>query len=179
MWIPRDADAGAAPPDEVLFDPVDVDGGGRAADCVEYRDELLDEPPVTVRVEPVECRARGASSVEARSADDDDLIGRVEDAPRGRFEDTGPGVEADKVVVPLEECDHPVELALADRLRDPRIVIRRDDLEPTTCLGRVAADVRVPLDPRGVREKRCEVRGGLAPDPMTERSRVGVAVDGD
>ena len=60
-----------------------------------------------------------------------------------------------------------MELALPDRLRDPRIVIRRDDLEPTSCLGGVAADVcALLLDPGGVRgEKRREVRGGLAPRP--------------
>src|SRR5262245_52901978 len=103
MWIPGDADTGAASPREVLFDAVDVDGGGCAPDRVEYRHGLLDEAPVAIGVEPVERGARGASSVEARSADDDDLIGRVEDAPCGRFEDTGAGVEADEVVVPLEE----------------------------------------------------------------------------
>ena len=60
MRIPGDADTEAASPREVLFDPVDVDGGGRSADRVEYCHGLLDEAPVPIRVDaPVERGACG------------------------------------------------------------------------------------------------------------------------
>ena len=132
---------------------------------------------VAVLVEPVEGGAGGAGAVEARRADDDDLVGRVEDAAGGGLEDAGAGVEADEVVVALEQTDRALELVLADRLRDPRVVVGGDDLEPARRLRGVAADVGVALDPSGVREQGGEVRGRLAPDAVAERSRVGVAVD--
>ena len=132
---------------------------------------------VPVRVKPVEGGACGASAVEARRADNDDLIGGSEDAASRRFENPGTRVEADEVVVALEKVDRSVELLLTDRLRDPRIVIRRDDFEPARRLRGVAADIGVPLDPAGVGEERREVRGRLSPDAMSERSGVGIAVD--
>ena len=146
---------------------------------VEDGDRAADEVLVAVLLEPVERRARGARAVEARRAHDDDLVGRVENPARRRFEDAGPGVEADEVVVALEQSDRPLELGFADRLRDARVVVRRDDLEPSRRLRRVAADVCVPLDPVGVGEKRRQVRGRLAADPVPERARVRVPVDGD
>ena len=130
MWVPRDADAGATALREVLLDPVDVDKSDRPADRVEDGDRTFDETSVAVLFEPVEGRAGGPCAVEARSADEDDLIGGIQDSSRRGLEYPGSGVEADEVVVPLEQMDDAVELRLADRLRDPRVVVGGDDLEP-------------------------------------------------
>ena len=85
------------------LDPVDVDESAGPSDRVEHRDRLADEPVVPVRVEPVEGGACGASTVEARCADDNDLIGGGEDPASRRFENPGTRVEADEVVVALEK----------------------------------------------------------------------------
>src|SRR5262249_27228538 len=128
---------------------------------------------------PVERRACRACAVEARYADDDDLIRGIENPSRRRLEDARSRVEADEVVVTLEQPDYPVEIRLADRLRDPRVVVGRDDLEPARRLRRVPTDVGVTFDLPGVCEQRRQVGGGLTANPVRERSGIGVAVDRD
>src|SRR2546426_12036334 len=105
VWTPGDEEARAAPLREVVLDPVDVDEPDRPAHRVENRDRSLHEMPVAVLVEPVESRACRTGTVEARHADDDDLIGSIENSSRRGLEDAGSRVEADEVVVPLEELD--------------------------------------------------------------------------
>ncbi len=75
--------------------------------------------PVAVLFEPVERRARGARGVEARRADDHELVGGVEHALRRRAEHSGGGVEADEVVVALEQPDR-----LADGRALERVCVR-------------------------------------------------------
>ena len=131
---------------EVLLDSIEIDEAVVGADAVDDADGAGDEVRVAVLLEPVEGRARGPRAVEARRDDDDDLVGRIEDPAGRRLQHARAGVEADEVVVALEQADRPPELLLAERLRDPRVVVRGDDLEPGRRLRGVAADVRVPLD---------------------------------
>ncbi len=59
---------------EVFLDALDVDQG-RLAILVEHGDRAADQPAVAVVLEPVQSEARGASAVQARYRDDDDLVG--------------------------------------------------------------------------------------------------------
>ena len=84
----------------------------------------------------------------------------------------------------LEQGDRPPELVLAERLRDPRVVVGRDDLEPGRGWRGVAADVRVALDPsasassevtsppsRGARGVRACPASGLPSSAITRSPR--------
>ena len=154
MRVPRNADARATARCEVVVDAVQVDGAPGSADCVEDGDSSADEVLVAVLFEPVQRRACRARAVEARSAHDDHLVGGVENSARCRLEHACAGIEADEVVVAFEQLDRPPELVLTERLRDPRVVVGRDDFETTGGLRRVAANVGVPGDAVDVLEQR-------------------------
>src|SRR5581483_2205881 len=85
---------------------------------------------VAVQLQPVEGRAGGAGSVEARRADNDDLIGRVEHAPVGGTEDAGCRVEAEQVEVAREDGDGPPDIAAPERTLDRVPFVAGYDLEP-------------------------------------------------
>ena len=106
--------------------------------------------------------------VQARCADNDDLIGGSEDSPSRRFENSGPRVEADQVVVAFEKLNGPLELVLADRLGNSRIVIRRD-IQPLG-LRRVSADI---CDRSSDRRRQGAKSGwrSFFSDAMSERPR--------
>jgi hypothetical protein len=64
----------------MLLDALQVERAAPVPDRVQYGNGSADELFVAVLFEPVEGRARGPRTVEARRADDNDLVGGVEDA---------------------------------------------------------------------------------------------------
>src|SRR4051812_45804231 len=118
MRVPRDAHAGPTPACKVSLDAVQVDEALGRSNRVENGDRTSDKVLVTVFLEPIERRARGARAIQARCAHHDDLVGRVENPARGRFENARAGVETDEVVVVFEKSNRSLKLSFTDRLRD-------------------------------------------------------------
>lgn len=92
----------------------------------------------------------------------------------------GPGVHEDEVVVAVEEVDGRAVVLLAERLADPRVVVRGHHLEPRVGgLRGVAPHVGIPLDAVALFEQVGDRAAGLPAHPVRQAAGIGVGVEGD
>src|SRR6185437_2671101 len=126
-----DAHDGATAGGEVLLEAVQVDHGlALTADDGQHYDASADQVAVVVGIEPVERGARAARAVDGRGADQDDLVGQLEDARHGGVQQSGAAVgDTDRVVV-LKDADHRTVVIGAERHGDAWVAVRREDLQP-------------------------------------------------
>ena len=142
MRVPRDVDHGSAARREEPVDPLDVDDAATGrVDGVDDDNGAPHELVVAVRAQPVQRARDRPAGIDGGRGDDHELVCRAAGSPGWPSRGRRCRCRGRSGCRSAQDVDDRAEVLLAERLRDPRVVIRGEHLEPRGCLARVGADV--------------------------------------